>query len=327
MAKRSKARWVLYGVIIVLIAAMAVFLAGPRTDVSTRITFDAATIGEDVEDYLAGREARFSDIREGLHKQIVWAYPLSKAKTPLSIVYIHGFSASLGEVRPLPDMVAERLGANLFYTRLTGHGRTGDAMGEATVEAWVNDMAEAIEIGRRLGERVIIMATSTGGSLDTWAAAQPRLINGVAGIVNISPNYGVNSPAAVALTWPWARQIAELVAGKRRSFEPANDLHRRYWTYEYPTVAALPMAELVKLANESEIHNIQVPALFIFSEKDTVVRPDKTKLIAETWGAQTQVVLVEDSDDPNNHVIAGDARSPSTTDEIADIVTDWIEAL
>ncbi len=327
MAKRGRLRWFLYAIVVLIAAAVVVFLAGPRTEVSTRITFDPAAIGEDIETYLKDREARFSDIRDGLQKQIVWAYPLSKAKTPISIIYIHGFSASLGEVRPLPDIVAERLGANLYYARLAGHGRTGDAMGEATVEAWVNDMAEALEIGRRLGERVIVMATSTGGSLDTWATAQPRLINGVAGIVNISPNYGVNSPAAGLLTGPWAKQLAELAEGKRRSFEPVNDLHRRYWTYEYPTAAILPMAELVKLANAAEIHNIQVPALFIFSEEDTVVDPEMTKTIAEKWGARTEIVLIEDSDDPNNHVIAGDARSPSTTAEIADIVTDWIEAL
>lgn len=327
MAKRSKLRRYFYGVIVLIIAAAAVFLLGPRTEVSTRITFEAASIGENIEAYLETREARFADIREGLQKKIVWAYPLSKAKTPISIVYIHGFSASSGEVRPLPDLVAERLGANLFYTRLTGHGRTGDAMGEATVEAWINDTAEALEIGRRLGERVIIMATSTGGSLDTWAAAQPRLINGVAGIVNISPNYGINNPAARAMTWPWAKQLIELVEGKRRSFEPANELHRLYWTHEYPSAVALQVAEIVELANDAEIHNIQVPALFIFSEDDKVVRPDKTRLIAETWGASTQIVLVDNSDDPNNHVIAGDARSPSTTADIADIITGWIEAL
>lgn len=327
MAKRSKLRRYFYGVIVLIIAAAAVFLLGPRTEVSTRITFEAASIGENIGAYLETREARFADIREGLQKKIVWAYPLSKAKTPISIVYIHGFSASSGEVRPLPDLVAERLGANLFYTRLTGHGRTGDAMGEATVEAWINDTAEALEIGRRLGERVIIMATSTGGSLDTWAAAQPRLINGVAGIVNISPNYGINNPAARAMTWPWAKQLIELVEGKRRSFEPANELHRLYWTHEYPSAVALQVAEIVELANDAEIHNIQVPALFIFSEDDKVVRPDKTRLIAETWGASTQIVLVDNSDDPNNHVIAGDARSPSTTADIADIITGWIEAL
>lgn len=327
MPKRSKLRRYFYGVIVLVIAAAAVFLMGPRTEVSTRITFEAASIGENIEAYLETREARFADIREGLQKKIVWAYPLSKAKTPISIVYIHGFSASSGEVRPLPDLVAERLGANLFYTRLTGHGRTGDAMGEATVEAWINDTAEALEIGRRLGERVIIMATSTGGSLDTWAAAQPRLINGVAGIINISPNYGINNPAARAMTWPWAKQLIELVEGKRRSFEPANELHRRYWTHEYPSAVALQVAEIVEIANNAEIHNIQVPALFIFSEDDKVVRPDKTRLIAETWGASTQIVLIDNSDDPNNHVIAGDARSPSTTADIADIITGWIEAL
>jgi esterase/lipase len=327
MAKRSRVRRIFYLVALLVIFAGGVFLMGPRTEVSTRIHFEAASIGEDIEAYLGEQEARFTDIRDGLQKQIVWAYPQSRAKTPLSIVYIHGFSASLGEVRPLTDIVAERLGANLYYARLAGHGRSGDAMGEATVEDWVNDMAEAVEIGRRLGERVIVMGTSTGGTLDTWAAAQPQLIQGVAGIVNISPNYGVNAAGSELLTMPWAKQIIELIQGKRRSFEPVNDLHRHNWTTEYPTVAVLPMAELVKLANEAEIHNIQVPALFIISENDTVVRPDITKTIAERWGAKTELVLIEGSDDPNNHVIAGDARSPSTTAEIADIITEWVKAL
>ena len=70
------------------------------------------------------------DIRPGLQKEIVWANPATKTKTPLAIVYIHGFSASKGEVRPLPDKVASALGANLFFTRLTGHGEDGAAMAE-----------------------------------------------------------------------------------------------------------------------------------------------------------------------------------------------------
>ena len=93
------------------------------------------------------------DIRPGLQKEIVWADPATKAKTPLAIVYIHGFSASKGEVRPLPDKVAAALGANLFYTRLTGHGQDGAAMANGSVNAWINDYAEAIAIGRAIGDR------------------------------------------------------------------------------------------------------------------------------------------------------------------------------
>ena len=327
MAKPSKARWILIGLLVIIVAAGVVYMTGPRTEVSTRILFQADSIGDDIEAYLADSEAGVDDMREGLQKQVIWAYPLSKAKTPLSIIYIHGFSASSGETRPLPDIIAKELGANLFYTRLTGHGRSGEAMGEATVEDWVNDMAEALEIGRHLGERVIVMGTSTGGSLATWAAAQPVLINGVAGIINISPNYGVNNPAAPLLTMPWAKQIAELVEGKERSFTPRNDLHAQYWTTQYPTASVLPMAELVKLANEAEIHNIQVPALFIFSDNDTVVRPDATRALADRWGATTELVVINNSDDTDNHVIAGEALSPSSTQEIADFAVRWIKGL
>ena len=65
----------------------------------------------------------------------------------------------------MPDMVANSLGANIFYTRLTGHGRTTDAMREASVTAWMQDLAEAFEIGTVIGEEVIILSCSTGGTL------------------------------------------------------------------------------------------------------------------------------------------------------------------
>ena len=321
MARRSKMTLVFYALVALIVAGAIAFFMGPRTPVNTKIVFNGAAIGDDIDAYLARQEEKFDDIRSGLQKQIVWA------KTPLSIVYVHGFSASSGEVRPLPDIIAADLGANLYYTRLQGHGRTGDAMGEATVQGWLNDIAEAIEIGRRIGEKVILIGTSTGGTLTTWVAAKPRLAADVVGVVNISPNYGVQGFGASMLTMPWARQLVELIAGKRYAFEPANELHRHNWTHEYPSSALLPMAELVKLSNKAEIHNIQIPALFIYSQMDAVVRPDITKAIAEKWGAKTETVLIENSGDPNHHVIAGDAMSPSTTEEVATLITDWINGL
>ncbi|TIX10328.1 MAG: alpha/beta hydrolase, partial [Mesorhizobium sp.] len=109
------------------------FVLGPRVSVDTRIRFDPSIIGDDPQAYLAREEAAVPNIRDGLEKEIIWANPMVHAKTPLAMVYIHGFSASKGEVRPLPDDVADELGANLFYTRLTGHGQDGAAMAEGSV--------------------------------------------------------------------------------------------------------------------------------------------------------------------------------------------------
>ena len=195
------------GVAVIALLALA-FLLGPRVKVDTTVRFDAAAIGADPDAYLAREEAKVHNIRPGLQKEIVWADPKTKAKTPLAIVYIHGFSASKGEVRPLPDSVAAALGANLFYTRLTGHGQDSAAMADGSVNAWINDYAEAIAIGRAIGDKVVVIGTSTGASLATFAVSRPELSQDVATIVAISPNYGLQAAGSDLLTLPWGGQLA-----------------------------------------------------------------------------------------------------------------------
>jgi len=312
--------------IVIALAAIA-FLLGPRVKVDTTVRFDPAEIGADPEAYLARREAAVKYIRPGHQKEIVWANPATKAKTPLAIVYIHGFSASKWEVRPLPDRVAAALGANLFYTRLTGHGQDGAAMAEGSVNAWINDYAEAMAIGRAIGDKVVVIGTSTGASLATWAASQPALAKDVATIVAISPNYGLQAAGSDLLTLPWGGVLAQLVIGKERSFEPQNAANGKYWTTKYPTSAVLPLAALTKLAYATPVEKIAIPALFVFSNDDKVVRAELTREIAGRWGAQHELVPVEGDGDPFHHVIAGDALSPGTTQVLADRIVAWVKAV
>lgn len=303
------------------------FVLGPRVQADTTIRFDPSEIGDDPQAYLARKEAAVPDIRDGLEKEIIWANPMIHARTPLAIVYIHGFSASKGEVRPLPDEVADQLDANLFYTRLTGHGQDGAAMAQGSVNAWINDYEEALAIGRAIGDKVIVISTSTGGSLAAWAATQPGASDGIAAIALISPNFGVKASGAEILTMPWGRKIAELVAGKERSFSPRNALHEKFWTTRYPIAATLPMAALTELAYRAPVEKASIPALFIFSDSDRIVRPDRTREIAGRWGGAHELVPVDDTGDKDNHVIAGDALSPSTTAFLAQRIVVWVEAV
>lgn len=315
-------------VVLVLVTALAVlFFTGPRVATDTTISFDPAQLTADPESWLAANEAEVPALRPELAKEIVWAYPNSKAKTPLSIVYVHGFSASKGEILPVPDQVAAAFGANLFYTRLTGHGQDGAAMGRATLNAWVNDVAEALEVGRAIGEKVIVIATSTGAPLTTWAINQPALAENIAGVVFVSPNYGVQASGSWILTLPWGQQIAELIMGKERVLPPSNELHARYWTTSYPIAALLPMAAAAQLGRETPVEAIRVPALFIFSDADKVVRPDLTRQIAARWGAPHEMMIVEASGDSSNHVIAGDAFSPGMTSLATGRIEEWIKTL
>ncbi|WP_371153571.1 alpha/beta hydrolase [Jannaschia sp. 2305UL9-9] len=313
------------------VAIGALWLIGPYEEVDRKIAFDAEIIPENLDGWLADAEAQVLDLRPGAAKRILWANVPGR-RTDLAIVYIHGFSADLWETRPVPDRVAENLGANLFYTRLTGHGRDGAAMAEPDAGDWLEDVAEAMAVGRRLGDRVVIISASTGGTLASVLAADPAFAaerEGLAGIVLISPNFRVANPMSALLSWPAARYWVPFLAGETRSFEPENARHAQHWTTSYPTVSVLPMQALVDHAATLNWAATEVPALFYFSPEDTVVDPQATADVAARWGAPATVERVDlpEGDDPSHHVIAGDILSPAQTPDAITRLTEWIGAL
>ncbi|MGB7320892.1 MAG: alpha/beta hydrolase, partial [Albidovulum sp.] len=122
------------------LAVAGLFAFGPREPLVLVPDFDAQSLPADLDAYLATREAVFDDIVPGSEKRIVWAGDPGQ-KTETAIIYLHGFSATSEEVRPLPDNVASELGANLFFTRFAGHGRTGPALSGPTAQDWMVDLA------------------------------------------------------------------------------------------------------------------------------------------------------------------------------------------
>jgi alpha-beta hydrolase superfamily lysophospholipase len=224
--------------------------------------------------------------------------------------------------------VARELGANLYYTRLSGHGVPGDQLGQVSVHDWIRDVTEAVSIGEALGERVILMGTSTGATLAAWAAAQPELAANLAGIVLVSPNFGPNDARADMLLWPWGRQILHVVQGDTFRWEPANADHERYWTRSYPTDALLPMMAVVKLAREAGLSSSRVPVFVAWSPDDRVVDPDITaEMVLAMDSTRVDTMIVRHALDRNQHVIAGDILSPNTSEQVAARMISFIRGL
>lgn len=299
-----------------------VFFAGPRADKSVKVT--DVTIPDDLDSYLQQKEAALGDVFEGFEKQILWANE-DKRRTEQSIVFIHGFSASRFELSPLVEDLGDSLGANVYFTRLAGHGQPGHAMASASVNDWIYDGLEAIEIGRRIGDNVIIISNSTGSTIAAWICAHPDLAANVAANVMLSPNFGPKDDNARVLLWPWGKQIAQLIEGKERSWEPANEKHGKYWTTSYPTSALVNMMGLVDLLQETNLQTTTVPTQIIYSDKDTVVDPDQIKAGFERLGSPyKRLIAFNDSEDPSNHILAGDVMSPSTTDSVRQLIEEFI---
>lgn len=306
-------RGVIRGGAVAAAAFAGVFVAGPRVGVEVDSSpAPVPPIGEVVQ-WLAASEASVVGLRPGAEKTVVWADPDAPSVTPLSVVYLHGYSATRRESEPLADSVAAALGANLFYTRLTGHGLDGEALADATAGDWLRDAAEAVAVGRRLGERVVLMGTSTGATLALWAAARLDEADAVAAVVALSPNFRPADPAAGILLWPWGGSIARAVVGPTRSWEPANEAQGRWWTTVYPTRALLPMMALVDLVDDAVLADVRAPTLVVYAPGDRVVDVDAIRTRSRHLAGAEVVAWDGPVGDPGVHVLAGDILSPGST--------------
>jgi len=321
-APRGPRSWkpVARGTALLGLALVSVALLGPRARVDEARVREVE-IPSDVESYLSRRESAVPELRDGDEKTVVWADPARREVTDVALVYIHGFSADRHEISPVAERVADSLGADLFLTRLSGHGQTSAAMGEATAEDWLQDTEEALDVAGRLGREIVVIGTSTGGTLALWAAGRERWRERLAAVVVISPNFGPRNRQAEMLLWPWGGALARVVQGPERCFEPVNAEQARHWTTCYPTRALVQMMALVEHVRSSDLARVRAPVLLLYSPADAVVDARATERLFPRLGSGRRELVALESEDPSHHVIAGDIISPGSTDRaVAEIL-------
>ncbi len=311
--------------LLIFLGAAAFFLLGPREQLKHQVV--KPELPDNLEEMLRESESRLQDIRPGLEKKIVWVDPVNKVRTPLSLIYLHGFSASRVELSPVPEEAARILGANLFLTRLSGHGRTGEALGGTGAEEWFRDALEALSIGKRLGEKVVLVGTSTGSTLACWLALYHPDAS-LHAMIHVSPNLGLNDARRFLVHLPWSRQLVKLVVGRERRWEPRNAAQAHGWTYRYPSGVGLSVLKMVHDVTREDFTKIRVPSLFVYSPADKTVSPKRIDHFYSQLGTERKKkVLITDSSDPENHVIAGDIISPKTNERVISEIVEFVRTL
>ena len=305
------------------------FAAGPRTSVEPEVDVPRLPgAPAELDLLLEASESGHPDIVPGTEKRILWADPGAPRRTDYAVVYLHGFAATHRESAPLTERLAHELGANAFLTRLAGHGRTPGALGEAGAGQWLRDAAEAMEIGRRIGRRTILIGVSTGGTLATWAAADPAWRDGIAALVLISPNYAMADRRAWILDLPWGGAVARLVQGPEHGFEPRNELHRRYWTERYPTRVLPELGALVRVVDAVLMGRISAPALMFLSPRDRVIDPRVAeRRFGELGSGERRLVRVGEVPGSGEHVLAGDILAPGRTSAVLSEILSFVRGL
>lgn len=275
-------------------------------------------------------------VENGTEERIFWAEEEEnavRAVTKLAVVYIHGFSASRQENDSLVQALRTRFKANVFCARLPGHGgksETGHELrDDASMEKYFEAALDAAYLGLELGEKIILVGSSTGGVLCTWLAAQPSIRPRVDSLILLSPAYCLASSAYPVLsrllyytkvllpkdlanrirTW-----IVETAVGPTRIIAPKNRRHQTFWTLTYPSPAIIHLVETLMIVDLQDIQEVTCPALIVGCPTDHAVSWKYTlqKYTESSRSAPTVLVVLNAGEGGESHVLCSDVLSPST---------------
>ena len=231
----------------------------------------------DLERYILTKENALP-LREDNAARIVWA-DSSRRRTEYAFVYLHGFAGSYRDGYPWNAQLAETFGANLYQARYAGHGMTPphNQVAFSPDAAWT-DAQEALAIGERLGEKVILLSTSTGGALATLLAA--RYPERVHALINIGPNFQDDIPGTWMLNTNWGYELAHLVsAGDWREVSHEDPRADQYWDTMYVAEALVELQVLVDAVTRPEnLRQVRCPVLTMYYHRDAQHEDERVEI-------------------------------------------------
>ncbi|MDY0903499.1 alpha/beta hydrolase [Pedobacter sp. CFBP9032] len=301
MKKRYK---VLIGFSVLIIAG---YLLGPKPKKPMYDTSLASVPDiQDLDDYVSAME-KANKLKPGNEAEIVWA-DSSHQQTEYAVVYLHGFSASKMEGNPVHLNLAKALNANLYLARLADHGvDTVAPMQYFTADRLWETSKQAYAIGQKLGKKVILVGTSTGGTAALKLASTYPKINS---LILMSPNVAINDRNAWLLNDPWGLQIARRVLGSdERTVDGRTAVYKKYWYTSYRIESLVELQEFVESTmNKSVFEKVKQPVLLLYYfknelEQDPVVRVDAMLKMFNDLGTPDDLKRKVAIPNAGNHVL------------------------
>jgi pimeloyl-ACP methyl ester carboxylesterase len=281
---------------------------------------------ERLEHLIAEHEEQAQPLNKGAQAEIIWYDEEQKEPPPYAIVYLHGFKGSRGEGAPAHTTIAKRFGCNLYLSRLYGHGLIRDQyFDDLTPSALVRSAADACRIGEKIGKKIILMGTSTGGTLALMMAASDSFSPSIAGLILYSPLihlYGMN---ALLLENAFVRSVLRLYPGKKyqlRGKAPPSAEEDHVWYHSYQLNGALALGQMIQTyMTPSLFSTVHCPAFIGYYYRtrhahDRMVSTAAIKRMADQLGTHTSDVVLKNFPNADAHVICCSLLSDAVEDVI-----------
>ncbi|MEX2231537.1 MAG: alpha/beta fold hydrolase [Cyclobacteriaceae bacterium] len=233
---------------------------------------------EELECYIKNNELRYN-VKPDNEARVIW-HDSTRRKTEYAVIYLHGFSASQKEGDPVHRRFAKNFGCNLFLPRLSDHGiDTTETLLLFTADRFWNSAKEALAIGQKLGEKVILISTSSGSTLALMLAA--KFPDQVHALINLSPNIALKDPAAFILNDPWGLHIARAVMGGKNREPGFTEEEAKFWNKKYRLESLVQLQELLESSMKAEtFRRITQPSLTLYYFKNEQEQDPQVKVSA-----------------------------------------------
>lgn len=273
-----------------------------------------------VEEFIKTKESQFSYIKSENESHILWSSE-NHTKTKYSIVYLHGFSAGPKEISPVLENVASTLQFNSYFPRLSLHGLKNNSMENLTADQLFQDAEESYLVGNAIGQKLIIVGTSTGASLALWLAARHP---DIAGFILISPNLGIKNPSGFLAAGPLGYWITRIVVGSYFEWKPKNPTQEFFWTTRYSAQAIRAMTDVVNESADLTFEKIQIPSLTFWTSQDKVVNIQKALSKIRNLGSiHNEFIEFKTTE----HVLAGALTEPKNISKASESILKFIKEL
>ena len=320
---------VIENTLFVLAVLFGLFIIGPEVetpDLETPLPEIQYDLNE-LKDWIDSKEATFDNIKPDNASQLIFHDSVPQ-KTAYSVLYLHGFSASRAEGNPVHLNIAKALKANLYLPRLSDHGLIEEEpMLHFTAQRYLDSAKEALAVAKKIGEKVIVVSSSSGGTLSLILGNDPQ----IAALLLFGPNVEIYNPNAKLLTLPWGLYIARAVlASKYHVMDKITEQKLNYWTTRYRLECTLHLQKLMETGMRPEIFRRITSAVFMGyyykneEDKDEVVSiPAMLKMFDElgTPNNKKQKIAFPDAGD---HVI-GSYLTTSNYSQVEKVALSFLE--
>lgn len=266
-----------------------------------------------LDSLISNQEKELPNVIEECKAKVLWNSNYIHKKAPIAFVYLHGFGASHREGSPIVEKLSSDFKANVYLARLSGHGLK-DASGyeKLTPEKYIASAKRALKIGKQIGEKVILISTSTGGTLSLKLASED---NDISALVLYSPFVDVIDKKSFLVLKSEGKEFMIAKNGGEVFEEKRPKEQLPYWSTKYHINGYVALLQMLQNTMTLETFNkVTCPVFLAYYYKDQehqdkVVSVEAMLSMFDKLGTNVQDKQKMAFPNAGNHVIGCDLRS------------------